>query len=232
MGRERYRTGERTQASAIAPDTTGMNFYEMDSALRDLLGIYLPQDLFAHIEPHLMRLGGLAAGELDACAYAANAHPPVLHHRDRFGEDLQRIEYHPAYRRLEEVAYGEYGMHAMSHRPGVLGWSAPLPAVAKHAVTYLFNQAEFGLGCPINVTDSAAHLISRFGDEAVKNRFLPRMLSQDMTQLWQGAQFITEKEGGSDVGQATTIARQQAGQWRIYGEKWFCSNADADLPFR
>jgi acyl-CoA dehydrogenase len=216
------------EASAIAPDTRGMNFYRDDQALQDLLAMYLPDDLFAHLLPHLNRLGGLAAGELDECAALADRHPPVLHARDRFGRDRQWIEYHPAYRRLEAVAYGEFGIHAMSHRP-ILGWSKPLPAVAKHAFTLLFNEAEFGLGCPINVTDSAAHLLIRFGDEGIKERFLPRMLSQDMNELWQGAQFMTEKSGGSDVGGLTSTAVRDGENWRIYGEKWFCSNADANV---
>ena len=215
-------------ASAIAPDTRGMNFYRADQSLRDLLALYLPDDLRAHLEPHLDRLGGLAAGELDECAALADKHPPQLHHRDRFGRDRQWIEYHPAYRRLEEVAYGEFGIHAMSHRP-ILGWATALPAVAKHAFTLLFNEAEFGLGCPINVTDSAAHLIRLYGDETIKARFLPRMLSQNMAELWQGAQFMTEKSGGSDVGGITSTAVKTADGWRIHGEKWFCSNADADV---
>ena len=92
----------------------------------------------------------------------------MLHHRDRFGRDEQWIEYHPAYRELERVAYGEFGIHAMSHRKGILGWPETYPSAAKHAFTYLFNQAEFGLGCPINVTDGAAMLLSRFGDPALK----------------------------------------------------------------
>ena len=215
-------------ASAIAPDTRGMNFFRADASLQDLLAIYLADDLRAHLEPHLNRLGELAAGELDECAALADKHPPQLHHRDRFGRDHQWIEYHPAYRRLEAVAYGEFGIHAMSHRP-ILGWPTALPAVAKHAFTLLFNEAEFGLGCPINVTDSAAHLIRLYGDDAIKTRFLPRMLSQNMTELWQGAQFMTEKTGGSDVGGITTTAVKNADGWRIHGEKWFCSNADADV---
>jgi alkylation response protein AidB-like acyl-CoA dehydrogenase len=217
-----------SDASVIAPDTRGMNFFRGDHALQDLLALYLPQDLLTHLTPYLDRLGGLAAGELDECAALADRHPPQLHPRDRFGRDREWIEYHPAYRRLEQVAYGEFGIHAMSHRP-ILGWAQPLPAVAKHAFTLLFNEAEFGLGCPINVTDSAAHLLIRFGDDAVKARFLPRMLSQDMDELWQGAQFMTEKSGGSDVGSLTSTAVLSAGQWRIHGEKWFCSNADADV---
>ena len=39
-------------------------------------------------------------------------------------------------------------MAAMSHRAGVLGWPAPMPPVAKYALTYLFVQAEFGLMLP------------------------------------------------------------------------------------
>ncbi len=215
--------------NAIAPDTQGMNFYLADQSLRDLLDIYLPADLGAHLAPHLERLGGLAANELDALARLADRHPPELHPRDRFGRDIQHIEFHPAYHELERYAFGEFGLHAMSHRPDVLGWNRPYPMVAKHAFTFLFNQAEFGLGCPINVTDSAAYLIRRFGRAGLKKRFLDRMLTQDMARHWQGAQFMTEKEGGSDVGAATTVARQVDGSWQLWGEKWFCSNANADV---
>jgi hypothetical protein len=40
---------------------------------------------------------------------------------------------------------------------------------------------------------------------------------------------MTEKAGGSDVGAIETIARNEAGTWRLYGEKWFCSHTDADV---
>ncbi|CAM5350371.1 acyl-CoA dehydrogenase family protein [Streptomyces griseus] len=117
----------------------------------------------------------------------------------------------------------------MSHRKGILGWADTYPAVAKHAFTFLFNQAEFGLGCPINVTDGAARLLSRFGDGALKAKYLDGLTQTDMSKLTQGGQFMTEKEGGSDVGKLTTRAVQDDGHWRLYGEKWFCSNADAKM---
>ena len=199
-----------TLSSLVAPDTTGLNFFRADRSLADLLEIYLPAPLRRHIEPHLDRLGALAGDELDHCARLADRHVPILHHRDRFGRDEQWIEYHPAYRELERVAYGEFGIHAMSHRAGILGWPAPYPAVAKHAFTYLFNQAEFGLGCPINVTDGAAMLLSRFGDPALKAAYLDGLTQTDMARLTQGAQFMTEKAGGSDVGRLTTVATPRA----------------------
>ena len=215
--------------TAIAPDTTGQNFYRNDPSLRDLLALYLPADLVAHIDPHLDRLGEMAGGRLDECARISDRHTPVLHHRDKFGRDIQSIEYHPAYRELEQAAFGTFGIHAMSHRKGILGWPDTYPAAAKHAFTYLFNQAEFGLGCPINVTDGAAMLLSRYGDAALKAKYLDGLTQTDMGKLTQGAQFMTEKEGGSDVGRLTTRAVAEGEHFRLYGEKWFCSNADAPV---
>jgi alkylation response protein AidB-like acyl-CoA dehydrogenase len=213
----------------LAPDTTGMNFYRADPALTDLLRIHLPGRLFGHIEPHLDRLGALAGGHLDECARLADRHVPVLHQRDRFGRDIQWIEYHPAYRELERAAFGEFGIHAMSIRKGILGWPDKYPVVAKHAFTFLFNQAEFGLGCPINVTDGCAKLLANFGSDALKAKYLDGLTQTDMSKLTQGGQFMTEKEGGSDVGTLTTRALQEGDHWRLFGEKWFCSNADAEV---
>jgi acyl-CoA dehydrogenase len=213
----------------LAPDTSGMNFYRADPALADLLRIHLPEELFRHIEPHLDRLGSLAGGHLDECARLADRHVPVLHQRDRFGRDVQWIEYHPAYRELERAAFGEFGIHAMSLRKGIMGWPDKYPVVAKHAFTFLFNQAEFGLGCPINVTDGCAKLLANFGSEALKEKYLDGLTQTDMNKLTQGGQFMTEKEGGSDVGTLTTTAIEEGDHWRLYGEKWFCSNADAKV---
>jgi acyl-CoA dehydrogenase len=217
------------QPGLLAPDTSGMNFYRADPALTDLLRIHLPDALFRHIEPHLDRLGALAGGHLDECARLADRHVPVLHQRDRFGRDAQWIEYHPAYRELERAAFGEFGIHAMSLRKGILDWPQPYPVVAKHAFTFLFNQAEFGLGCPINVTDGCAKLLAKFGSEALQAKYLDGLTQTDMSKLTQGAQFMTEKEGGSDVGTLTTTAVQEGDHWRLSGEKWFCSNADAEV---
>src|SRR3954464_12675017 len=222
-------TASANEPGLLAPDTTGMNFYRADPALTDLLRLHLPDALFRHIEPHLDRLGELAGGYLDECARLADRHTPVLHQRDRFGRDSQYIEYHPAYRELEKAAFGEFGIHAMSIRKGILGWPDKYPVVAKHAFTFLFNQAEFGMGCPINVTDGCAKLLNNFGSEALKARYLDGLTQTDMSKLTQGGQFMTEKEGGSDVGTLTTTAVQDGDHWRLHGEKWFCSNADAEV---
>jgi alkylation response protein AidB-like acyl-CoA dehydrogenase len=55
------------------------------------------------------------------------------------------------------------------------------------------------------------------------------MLSADMTTLWKGTQFMTERAGGSDVGAIETVARRDGDVWRLHGDKWFCSHVDADV---
>ena len=185
--------------------------------------------LHAHLCPHLHRLGALAGGELDEAALCADRNPPRLLHRTRAGDDRQYIEKHPAYRRLEEVAFGEFGLAAMSHRAGVLGWPAPLPPIAKYALTYLFVQAEFGVCCPLSMTDSLARTLRRFGNAALVARYLPGLTSQDMDALVQGAMFMTERQAGSDVGATATRAVRDGERWQLYGDKWFCSNPDAGV---
>jgi acyl-CoA dehydrogenase len=228
MPLDEVRTAKRG-SDWIAPDCAGQNFFAIDRGLHDLLALYLPDDLLATLRPHYEALGALAGGRLDELARTADRHPPVLHPRDRFGRDEDWIEYHPAYREMEQIAFGQYQFHAMSHRAGVFGLDRPLPPVAKYAFTYLFVQAEFGLMCPISVTDTSTHLVRKFSSLELRDFLLPKMLSDDMATLWKGTQFMTEKAGGSDVGAVETIARNEGGTWRLYGEKWFCSHTDADV---
>ncbi|MEM7252406.1 MAG: acyl-CoA dehydrogenase family protein [Pseudomonadota bacterium] len=213
----------------IAPDCRGENFYRLDADFPQLLANYLPPALFTHIEPHLDRLGQVAGGRLDELAHTADHHPPVLTPRDRFGRDKGGVDYHPAYREMERLAFGEFGIHAASHRPGVLDWPEAFPPIVKYALQYLFTQSEFGLMCPVSLTDTGAFLLARYGSESLKSRYLPRMLSQDMDLLYRGAQFMTERPAGSDVGQVELRAESAGDHWRLHGEKWFCSSADADV---
>ena len=223
------RTATARRSAHIAPSCRGLNFFEIDHSVRSLLPLYMDGALLAHLAPHLSKLGELGGGRLGALSDAAERHTPQLHPRDAFGRDEEWVEFHPAYREMEAIAFGQFGMHAMSHRGGVLGWPAAMPPIAKYLFHYLFAQAEFGLLCPVNLTDSSSELIHRFGSDAIKDKYLDRIWSQDMDTLLKCAQFMTEKAGGSDVGAAELTAVRDGDQWRLWGEKWFCSNVDAEL---
>lgn len=213
----------------VAPDATGGNFWRDDASLAQLLALRMEPKMLEHLTPAFSRLGGLAANELDALARTMDANGPVLHPRDRFGRDDFRVEHHPSYAQAQALLMGEFGLHAMSHRGGVLGWPQPLPPIAKYAFQYLAATAEFGLLCPISMTDSLTRMLRRFASPALLQAWLPRLTSQKPDAWATGAMFMTEKAAGSDVGATETTARLHGGQWRLSGEKWFCSNAGCDV---
>ncbi len=222
-------------AHHIAPDIHGQNFHTLDRQFRDLMSLYMEPGLLGAMTPHFDRLGALAGGRLDELAMIADKHPPLLQPRDRFGRDEDWIDYHPSYREMEKIAFEDFGMHAMSHRGGVLGMAGPAHPLVKYAITYLFVQAEFGLMCPVSVSDTSNFIIKRYASEPLKKLLLDRLLSQDPATMLKGTQFMTEKAGGSDVGAIETEAERigvgadGVERWKLYGQKWFCSHADADV---
>lgn len=211
------------------PDRHGASLYEADPDLSAVASLYLPGNLHRHLQPHLARLGALAGGELDELALTADKHPPTLQSRSRTGRDEQRIVKHPAYVALEKVAFADYGLAAMSHRGGVLGWPTPMPPAAKYALSYLLVQAEFGLCCPLSMTDSLTRTLRRFGSPALLDKYLSQLTTQDFDALSQGAMFMTEQAAGSDIAATEVRAEPDGDAYRLWGDKWFCSNPDAAL---
>ncbi len=211
------------------PDSYGTNAYLSDPDFADLLRVYMDEDTVKLIEPRFIELGGLVRGELEDLALTADRNPPVLHLRARNSADLQKLEKHPSYIALERYAFSEYGLAAMSHRGGVFGRAEKWHPAVKYGLTMLFVQAEFGLCCPLSMTDSLTRTLCKFGSQELIERFFPALTTQTFEDLYQGAMFITEQDAGSDVGAVTTQARFENGEWRLYGDKWFCSNPDADL---
>lgn len=211
------------------PEANGLNFYETDPNLAFLLRYYLPTADYEQARPLLSNMGSVAGNELDRLSREADRHPPELVSYNQRGERVDEIKYHPAYQRMEEIGYSQFGLVAMSHRPGVMGWPTSFSRVLKYAFWYEFAQSEFGLCCPMSMTDSAARILEQFASSELKQTYLPRLTSTDMSKFWTAAQFMTEKQGGSDVGQNTLVAKQVGDHWELSGDKWFCSNTSADV---
>jgi len=224
-------TGKDTQpAQDGMPTTRGMNFYLEDRNLQFLCEAVMDAETFARARPHLVEMGEVAGGELDDLAAQADKNPPVLRAFDQAGRRVDEIVFHPSYRSMEKLAFSRFGLAALSHRDGVLGWPGRVPQTVKYALSYLFAQSEFGLLCPVNMTDSTARMLKHYASEELQATWIPRLTTADFSQMLQGTQWMTEKTGGSDVGAATTAARRGAdGLWRLWGDKWFCSNANADV---
>jgi acyl-CoA dehydrogenase len=219
-----------TPAPDAMPTTRGLNFYLADPNLEFVCSTVMDSATFERVRPHLVEMGAIAGDELDALAAEADRNPPLLRAFDARGVRVDEIVRHPAYVAMERLAFSRFGLAAMSHRAGVLGWADKVPHVVKYALSYLFAQSEFGLLCPVSVTDSTSRMLGHYGSDELKARYLAKLTSTNFEDLWQGTQWMTEKTGGSDVGTSTTLARRDGdGTWRLWGDKWFCSNANADV---
>jgi alkylation response protein AidB-like acyl-CoA dehydrogenase len=187
------------------------------------------KDLLNQIEDKFIELGECLGSELEDLALSADKNPPKLIKRLRDGSLSNTIEKHPDFIKLEKIAFEKFGLAAMSHRAGVFEMQSILPPIIKYGLTFLFVQNEFGLCCPVSMTDSLTRTLKKFGDERLITKFFDQLTSQDLDELFQGAMFMTEQHAGSDVGSIDTIAESIDGEWYLTGDKWFCSNPDADL---
>lgn len=205
-----------------------LNYADRDPALRPLLDRVLTPDDRTRVEPLLAEFGDLAAGELDRQAALADAHPPRLIPYGPDGTRIDEIEYHPAHDRAAALAYERFGLAAMSHRPGVHGWPTKVPHTVKYALSYLYVQSEFGMACPLSMTDSAARILRLFDPDRYAGE-IAALSSTDPGLRATGAMFMTEKQGGTDVGLTETVATDQGDHWTLTGAKWFASNPAADV---
>jgi len=149
---------------------------------------------------------------------------PWLRMFDRFGARVDEILYPPEYWRMLKRGY----------RAGML-WrgfdhnSEPSSLLPAYLLLYVTGFYDPGLACPYTVSLSTVSPLAKYGDAELKTRFLPRMLQRDDT-VWQGATWMTEIKGGSDLGAAVeTVAQRDGSKWRLTGDKYFASNAGAEL---
>ncbi len=213
--------------SELIPEPPETSFWDASLALRELLRKRLSADELAWAEPQLREMGSLAARVVAPLAAIADRESPQLVSHSLLGERINRVDYHPAYREMEGIAYGS-GLVAMKYDAAILGAHRSSIHTVSFALGYLFAMAEMGLYCPVCMTDGVARIVTRHGTPEQVSRVVPRMGARDAAARWTGAMFLTERAGGSDVGANETIARRDGdGRWRLTGHKWFCSNVDA-----
>jgi acyl-CoA dehydrogenase len=81
----------------------------------------------------------------------------------------------------------------------------------------------------VGLTQSVAFVLEKFGSPEQKEQYLTRLASLDWNTFAQGATFLTEIQGGSDVGATQTVAVKEGDHYLLTGEKWFASNCDAEI---
>jgi alkylation response protein AidB-like acyl-CoA dehydrogenase len=181
----------------------GQNHYLLDPDLPTLLRRYWKG---AGLDD-LRAFGELAGGE----AYRVADHvdqqaKPVLVMHDLDGNRIDRVRISPAQQELLTKL-------APINRPAYEGGTW-----AEHfSKGYLL--ADPGLYCILIITNCVAYTIHKYAPQFAD--WKRQLLSGDS---W-GATWMTEVQGGSDLGANLTQARPTADHWNLYGEKYFSSGA-------
>jgi acyl-CoA dehydrogenase len=184
------------------------NVYDATPNLGRALRARLGESRLGEIEPRLRAFGEAVAGIVEPAVAAAERRPPSL-------GPAQRVEFDPAYAEAGRAVWAS-GVHAAG-------------AFEQAALLYLLAYAgEGGHACPVVCTAGLIGALRAHGSPELRERFLPPLLETDYDRAQRGAQFLTERQGGSDVGANRVAAARDGDAWRLTGEKWFCSVADAD----
>ena len=207
------------QSPPVLPNT-----WQADVPLQEYLDRVLPAEVFADLRPDLEKLGAAAATTLLALAHEAERDQPRHVPFDAWGRRIDEITESPAWQSLhaEQVRLGICALPYDDH----LGEYA---RVVQFGVHHLYGPSSATYTCPVAMTDAAARVLLDHADDTLRNRVVPRLTSRDVDQAWTSGQWMTEREGGSDVSRTATVARQDGdGAWRLYGTKWFTSATTAD----
>jgi alkylation response protein AidB-like acyl-CoA dehydrogenase len=204
--------------------------YAGDDLLRSWLDTRLGMAGHAAARARLAALAAEAAGLLRAAHIDAEAHPPVLVRYDPWGARVDRIDTSPGWEALRQAA-ARHAAVALPYLPEARAMWGAGARVVQHALLHLYGPESATFSCPVAMSDGAAALLSRPEvDPAVRDAWLPRLLSTDPATAVTSGQWMTEAQGGSDLSRSSTVATPAgAGGWRLTGEKWFCSAADSAM---
>ncbi len=204
------------------------NFFDNNHLESLLKRHWSPAQWQAH-RPTLEHYGQVSAGPLDEAAIINNRghNLPMLERYSDLGDRIESIEHHPSYHMCGKAIYEDGKV--------IAAYKEEQPNLLAQALFYLSSHVgEAGHNCPVACTAGVVKALRAMGSPELQNAYLPGLLTHHYTDRLDGAQFLTEVQGGSDVG-ANCVEAHPDGEamgttrWKIFGEKWFCSNADADL---
>ena len=205
-----------------------VNYWSLDgTARREIERIYDDDD-FEWAEPRLEELGEIIGHVVADNADYVDKHGPELHSYDKHGEIQNFVRYPAEQIENEELVY-ETGLIADAFEAPP-DREEPLALTHFLSMFYLLTYAEgTGFGCPVAMTAGAALVLEKF-DDGELSEYYDALVSREYDDMIEGAMFLTEEQGGSDVGANETVAEydDEAGCWRLTGEKWFCSNIDGE----
>lgn len=208
--------------------TVGMNWFDLDPDLRSRVRNDCPPEDLEWAETTLRDFGQLVGGDIARNADVIDADSAELVRYDRWADSIDEIK-HPAEtldskRKLWRAGYVS-GFERQAQERG-----RPTPGVVLAASNYLLSQADTGMVCSLGMTSGVAGLVDSYAPIDLRDELMPRLLSDDFDMGTDGSMFLTERDGGSDLGRTVHCIAKDIGDGRVLitGEKWFCSNIDGE----
>ncbi|CAI49558.1 acyl-CoA dehydrogenase [Natronomonas pharaonis DSM 2160] len=217
----------------------GCNYWELDPTLQFEAERIYPDDDFEWAEEVLSEFGDVLGHRMADTADRIDKEGHELCSFDKFGERRNEVEYHPLIEEQERITYEEFGVtHDAFHAPP--GRDEPVGLSHTLMMQTLLSYVDAGFCCPVSMTTGAAIVLDKFDDGELSSYF-EGLTARDLDTHIEGAMFLTEEQGGSDVGANETRAEPVEADdsvaaadidrdriYRLHGEKWFCSNIDAE----
>jgi len=195
--------------------------YAADLHLDHVNARYLTEERLAGVREMGSAFGKTVVEDLGPLIESYQRHDPELIKFDGIGNRTEEIRFDPAY-----------------HEAGALVWASGLlrdagtPGLSFEQATtfYLASlEGEMGHMCAATCTTGMIRVLRRSASANTRDHYLPALTAVDYDEAIRGSQFLTEVQGGSDVGSVASPAiERDDGTWHVSGEKWFCSIADAD----
>ena len=207
------------------PPRLGNQFTD-DAFLVSYLRQRLPAAMLQTIEPDLRRFGERVSTDILALGNAAESDPPRHVPYDAWGRRVDDIVVSDAWRALDRIS-AEEGLVAIGYERRF----GALSRVYQMAKLYLFHASSATYSCPLAMGDGAARFLELFGEgNAAARSALEHLTSRDPDRFWTSGQWMTERSGGSDVSETSTVARRrEAGGFLLSGTKWFTSATTSQM---
>ncbi|KXJ28911.1 acyl-CoA dehydrogenase family member 11 [Exaiptasia diaphana] len=203
------------------------NQFTTDVHLKACLKRILPKQVLDEITPDLVQFGHRVATDINDLGRECEKNPPTLDHFDAWGQRIDHINTCNAWNQLHDISAKE-GLIATAYNRKYQEWSRIYQTIK----LYLFSPSSGLYSCPLAMTDGAAKTIEvcKLTDTIFQKAY-DSLISTDPWVFWTSGQWMTERQGGSDVanGTETQAIPQTDGTYRLYGYKWFSSATDADM---
>jgi alkylation response protein AidB-like acyl-CoA dehydrogenase len=196
-----------------------------DRVLRESVRFLVGDEAFEAAQPDLAEMGALATSpRVLALAYQAENEPPRHIPYSAWGERIDEIKVSPAYEELGKLGVAR-GVTALPYEAAY----GPHARVVWAALVTMWGPSSALYSCPVAMTDAAARTLLVHGD-ASDLEVVERLTTRDTERAWTSGQWMTEMTGGSDVGRTETVARRDdSGNWRLFGTKWFTSATTSEV---